>query len=144
VTAAPDRTPPWPGAVPYRRLCGSVLLLLAAGTAWVLAAAPLHARFPGLSTDCLLMRLARTPCPLCGLTSAVSALLRGHPRDALLYHPLVHVTLTLAALEAAYRAAIWLRLAPSRRLRRLSRLDALTHGALLALYLVYAAWFHLH
>ena len=85
---------------------GSTAKLLWAASA--LAAAALVALFsvwsppdePAFSL-CLFRRLSRIPCPGCGLTRAVAALLRGDLRAAFAYHP-------AAPVLAAEAAALWL------------------------------------
>jgi hypothetical protein len=48
-------------------------------------------------TSCVFRSLTGLPCPGCGSTRAVGALLRGHIREAFDFHPLIFVTLILIA-----------------------------------------------
>jgi hypothetical protein len=52
---------------------------------------------------CLLKRLTGVPCPTCGSTRGVLALLSGEPVTALLYNPLVFVVAAVAATALALR-----------------------------------------
>jgi hypothetical protein len=54
-------------------------------------------------TLCPFALLTGVPCPGCGLGRATLALLAGHFRDALHFHPLIGVVLSALAL-AAFRA----------------------------------------
>lgn len=73
--------------------------LLLGASAW------LEARTGVEAQTCLFKRVSGHPCPSCGSTRAVMALLRGQWGEAFLWNPLVLVTLMGAAGILAFRLA---------------------------------------
>ncbi len=94
---------------------------------------------PGETTICLLRNWTGVPCPGCGVTRSVAALLRGAWMEAFLLHPLAPV----AVAEAAVLWVAWgASLARSRRgldERRLAILLAINLAAFVALWIARAA-----
>ena len=79
---------------------GAVTAWLLAGAAGFALAALLVFAQPSAASapTCLLQRLAHVPCPTCGLTHATAALLRGHLRESLAWHPLAPALVPQAVL----------------------------------------------
>ena len=110
-------------------ICGFVipasLPLLMDMPAWLLPACP-----------CRLF-LGR-PCPMCGLTHGLSALIRGNPAQACAYNILATPVFLLLVCEFIYRIfASFIKFKPS-HLIIFSRMDLRVHLILLLLYLVYS------
>jgi hypothetical protein len=88
-----------PGEPDPELLWGSLLAasaLIAAG--WLIS---------GLPTPlCPLHALTGIPCPTCGMTRATTALLHGHPVEALQWNPLMTLVLSGAALYVLYAAVV--------------------------------------
>lgn len=61
----------------------------------------------GLPTPlCPLHALTGIPCPTCGMTRATTALLHGHPVEALAWNPLATLAMGAAALYVLYAAVV--------------------------------------
>ncbi len=80
-------------------------VLGAAGLA--LALAPIAPTLARALPDCAFHALTGVPCPACGSTRAVLALLAGDPRAAFAFNPLVMLGIA-AALSFALAAPVWL------------------------------------
>ena len=86
-----------------------VIALIIAAT----GAAQLGASLGGWGMPCFFYRMTGIPCPGCGLTRSVLALLHGHLRESLLLHPLgpvLFLGLATALLAAVLPQAIRMRL----------------------------------
>jgi hypothetical protein len=91
---------------------------------------------PGAISSCLFRRLAGIPCPGCGLSRALLALVRGQWGDAGRLHPLAPlVALEGAAIwgAAGAWATGWRLPLPQPRLERLAERLILTNAALFVL-----------
>lgn len=113
------------------------VLAAAAGGALVAGEAWLERRLGLDSTLCLFKRVTGHPCPTCGSTRGVLALLAGHPLRALAWNPLVFTLLALLLALFAFRAATGL--TPRLTWSRGSRRTALA----LAIAAVLANWAYL-
>jgi hypothetical protein len=86
---------------------------------------------------CLLKRLTGLPCPTCGLTRGILALLHGRLTDAIAFNPLAFVILGVAAIGLLGRLAlgVGLRLDLSRGERKVA--------GILAVALLLSNWVYL-
>lgn len=71
---------------------------LASGCAWLAMGLPLP--------PCVFHAVTGCPCPVCGATRCVLALLHGHPGAALAWNPLVFMGLVGAVLLNLYSAGV--------------------------------------
>ena len=96
---------------------------------------------PAPFRTCASSRVFGRPCPLCGLTRGMDALLHARLDEALAWNPLVLPVLVLLVAELAYRALVLTMPVPAAWIRPLTRLDLCFHIALLCVYVAYAAAF---
>jgi hypothetical protein len=82
----------WPQRSPRNRLYAGLIAVGGAGVVWLV----LDAAMDGTWTPCLFKLLTGIPCPACGSTRAVLALLRGE--DVFVYNPLGIFTFGAALL----------------------------------------------
>ena len=82
----------WSQRSPRNRLYAGIIGVGGAGVVWLV----IDAATDGTWTPCLFKLLTGIPCPACGSTRAVLALLRGE--DALAYNPLGIITFAVALL----------------------------------------------
>ncbi len=75
--------------------------------ALAIASAPLAPTLARALPGCVFHALTGVPCPACGSTRAILALLAGDPRTALAFNPLVTLGVALA-LSFALAAPAWL------------------------------------
>lgn len=134
-------TPSESRATPYRTVNLAGLILALYGLAQPVILPLLHRVLPDRWMECASLRLFGLPCPLCGLTRGLRALLSGDARTAAAWNPLVISVLVLLVAEIAYRTTL---LVVERRRtmpRAVMRTDIALHGLLAAAYLAYAAGF---
>jgi len=77
--------------IPYRLIAGLALLAALLVPAGKLDRAPVM---------CPFRRVTGLPCPTCGLSRSWTALLHGHPRESISFHPLGPLTAAAAAFFA--------------------------------------------
>ena len=97
--------PPIPPVLPRARAGGPLgrALRLAAVCAALAAASALHIPI------CPVALVLRQPCPGCGLTRATLALMQGHVREAIGFHPLAPLISPLAVAFLVYAAIGYVR-----------------------------------
>jgi len=103
---------------------------VAAVVAWLGLVWLIHLVAPGVVL-CTLRRHTGLPCPTCGLTRGVTAILRGHVVHGLAYNPLFLVVLVV--ITALLGARLLLARAPRLELGRRERRMAWALGGLLLL-----------
>lgn len=125
----------------YRLLNRVLCAVILAGLAWPLALPWMDAILPPALRTCGSLRWFGRPCPMCGLTRGLGALLRGDPAQAQAWNPLAIPVFCLLVFELAYRS--WAALKPLRpeTRARVARLDGRLHAAAAIAYLAYAAVF---
>jgi hypothetical protein len=111
-------------------LMGSLLLLSALHYAGAVSLGALQAALPPL---CPFRFLTGIPCPGCGMTGAIFAIIRGDIRAAATYNPFAALLLVLLVLS----------LAPDNTLRRLPRqvTDAVPYALGVSLLFIGLYWF---
>jgi hypothetical protein len=127
--------------MPYRNVNVAGLCLALFGLALPAIRPLLIGALPERWMECASPRWFGRPCPLCGLTRGVGALLSGDTRAASEWNPLAIPVLAWLAAEIVYRVAM---LAVERRRpipRVVMRADLALHAVLAAAYLAYAAGF---
>ena len=96
---------------------------------------------PGVWGLCPYRELSHKPCPLCGATRAVGAVLTGDFRSAVALHPLSLLAVLFILCEMIFRAALLL-LRTSRRSRLLLvQIDICAHTLLAVILICYIAEF---
>lgn len=122
-----------------RALLGLVAYCLAVPFLW------LHfGRFlPAALRQCASIRVFGRPCPMCGLTRGMYALMHGDPVAATAFNWLTVPAFCLVIAEGGLR--LWLSFArlSGPRLETIRKWDGRIHQVLLAAYLAYAAVFYL-
>jgi hypothetical protein len=101
----------------------------------------LSAAIPSVFGSCASIRIFGMPCPLCGLTRGVGAVLHADIAAATLLNPLSVPVVLLILCEMGYRIAALFVAIPSHKLRVVVNADRRFHVALFAAYLVYAVAF---
>lgn len=96
-----------PATADDRTLVALVAGTVLAAAALAVALAPIAPALARVLPDCAFHALSGLPCPACGSTRAVLALLAGEPRAALGFNPLVTFGAT-AAFAFALAAPLWL------------------------------------
>ncbi len=97
---------------------------------------------PSLFGSCASLRIFGMPCPLCGLTRGIGAIImRGDVIAATTLNVLSVPVLVLILCEVVYRIAALCVASSHHQLKRVVNTDCRVHLALLASYLVYAAAF---
>ncbi len=97
--------------------------------------------FPRVSGVCLYREFSGHPCPLCGMTRAVGAVLRGDFHRAVLLNPLSILAVLFILSEVIFRAVL-LCLHISRRFRSLLvRADVFAHLLLAGIFICYIGKF---
>ena len=91
---------------------------------------------PRVWSVCAFKRMTGQPCPLCGLTRAFGALMRGDIRSALAYHPFVLLAASFIVGELVFRAFL-LAVGREARLSRIFHADIAVHAVILLAYAVY-------
>jgi hypothetical protein len=126
----------------YRRLNRLIFLLLVSCLAagWFFYA--FRGVLPRVLTTCASLRVLGRPCPLCGLTRGLAAVLWGALPAARAWNPLAPAVAAALAGELLFRAVMAFRPVSSARLASVRRVDAGLHLVLGAAYLAYAAWFY--
>jgi len=121
----------------------AVIALVAYAAALPLLGPLLTATVPWAVPVCGFKTLSGQPCPVCGLTTGLAALMRGNLSGALNSNPLTAVAAVLALGEISCRSlALGLRL-PPHRMRAVARIDAGLHKLLLGAYGAYSIAFFL-
>lgn len=92
---------------------------------------------------CVSMRVFGQPCPLCGMTRGLNALLHGHAVAATVLNPLTVPVALLFAVEFVYRGLFLLGRVPVAASTGARRADLWLHVALLVVYLAYSLAFYL-
>lgn len=137
----------------YRSVNLVLLGLAAGGLVWPVLSLPLSRFVPGLWV-CPYLALFGRPCPLCGLTRGIAAVMRGDIESASACNPLTVWIFVFLVVELAFRSVVLIlyggprvhRILRTVRLRRdlpqvVMRLDFLAHATLIGCYLCYAAAF---
>ena len=103
----------------------------------------LHFReyIPAPFRTCASLRIFGHPCPLCGVTRGLNALLHGDLRTAWLMNPLTFPLVLCAALEMLYRGYALLAGFREENLARITRWDMRVHIGLAAAYVTYSGLF---
>ncbi|MBM4143133.1 MAG: DUF2752 domain-containing protein [Lentisphaerae bacterium] len=127
----------------YRALNVVFLVAAAFGIVGPLLAPLARRHLTGLAFECTSQAWFGRPCPLCGLTRGMGALLRGDTATAMEWNPLVLPVAALAGIEIVWRAALLLPPVGRRVTRRLAFGDLALHAGLAVAYLVYSAAFML-
>ena len=83
------------------------------------------------------------PCPMCGLTRGIGSIVWGRFSEAFNYNILSFSFFSMFLLEIAFRLYVIFSRPGAEKLRTIKAYDAKTHIVLIALYLVYAAYFHI-
>ena len=99
--------------------------------------------WPGHFTVCASKRFLGIPCPLCGVTHGLDALLHGNPAAATAHNGLTIPIACALVIELVGRlVGSFVRL-PSAVLPKVNRADFALHAAGFALYLIFSAVFYL-
>jgi hypothetical protein len=125
----------------YAALNWTVLSLILGCLAIAFSMFALHKALPGVLPTCMSQVVFSRPCPLCGLTRAFAALVLGEFGKARELNALAIPCAMLLIVEIVYRAIV---VVLGRRWNLpawLMRTDILTHGWLMAAYVVYSALF---
>jgi hypothetical protein len=126
----------------YRSLNLTLLCLIAGAFAFSSLQMRFRDHLPAAWVTCASQRMFGRPCPMCGLTRGVWAVLHGDIDGATRLNPLAVPAAVFLTLELAFRAwgsAASLR---ERYLRLIIRLDWVSHLAAIAAYAIYAVWFY--
>ena len=96
---------------------------------------------PAWLTTCSSIRFFGRPCPLCGITRGIDALLHGRIEEAATCNMLSLPVLILLVMELFYRMFASFIPVPERVLPFIIRWDRRLHVALVAGYLVCMSWY---
>ncbi|MBN1557215.1 MAG: DUF2752 domain-containing protein [Lentisphaerae bacterium] len=132
---------PKPQTRRYRAVSLAFLAFALYGAAQPLLLPLLHRVLPGALLTCASQRWFGRPCPLCGLTRGIGALLHGDPAAAHTWNPLSLPVAALLAAETLYRIAVLIATRRRDAPARLIRTDLRLHALLALAYLAYAAGF---
>ena len=125
----------------YRAINVAVLAIVIYGLCIPLILPLIRGVAPLVSGVCASQRIFGIPCPLCGLTRGIGALMRGDLSTAIAFNVLSIPALFLLVCELLYRLrAVCIRLPPD-SISRIVRVDMWLHATLLAIYLFYAVAF---
>jgi len=119
---------------------GAVLYLLAQPLVFL----KLGPFLPEWLTTCSSVRYFGRPCPLCGITRGLCALLHGRVGEASAYNILSLPVAALLGIELCYRLYASFGRLPERSPSFLARWDRRLHLALLAGFVAYSGWFYAH
>ena len=127
----------------YRAANRAILAFVLASVAFCFAVLLLGWAWPGHFTLCVSMRFFSVPCPLCGATRGLNALLHGDPGKATAFNALTIPIAILLVIEVVYRLFGSFARVPDRLIAPLRRADFTIHAAGVAIYLVAAVVFYL-
>ncbi len=126
----------------YRRLNLTVLVVLAYLVVTPLAALYVSRWTSGAVLLCASVRFLGRPCPLCGWTRGLDALLHGDLVAATAMNPLTVPAAVLLLGEVVYRALVLSRRIPGARWSRFRRVDLWGHVAVVVIYFGYTVAFY--
>lgn len=128
------RRPLLPGEPDHELIWGSVIAAaMVTGSVWLGAGLPMPA--------CPLHALTGIPCPTCGTTRGLAALLHGDMRKAAAFNPLVMAGILAAVFYTAYAAAAVVGLLPRWRVSLSPR--AATAARIILTALLVSDWVYL-
>ena len=125
----------------YRLTNWALSLLILYAAALTLLGPLLKATVPWVMPVCAFRLLTGHPCPICGLTTGLRALMRGDLAEALRCNLLTVPAALVAGAELCGRATLLALRLPARRMRVVARLDAGVHKLLLGAYVLYSIAF---
>jgi hypothetical protein len=127
----------------YRAANRAMLAFVLASVAFCFAVLLLGRAWPGHFTLCASMRFFSVPCPLCGATRGLNALLHGDPCQATAFNALTIPIAILLVIEVVYRLFGSFARIPARFVPGLRRADVRLHAAGFAIYILIAIAFYL-
>ena len=125
----------------YRDTNRALLLVLLFALGWSFLSLWLSRALPLPFTACVSQVWLHRPCPLCGMTRGLWALLHGQWQRALTLNPFTILAAAGIVMELGYRVC-GARSAQAARLVRFRRLDAWLHATLALGYLLYTVVFY--